>query len=193
LEGNHFSIRKYYLIVILVAFALGVGTYVYFVTDNSVYTARGKFSYYFKTSESSTNNLPFTSDAMTKSISDSIQTRAFLEQMYKSASVEFTSNLANNPTKYIKSTVVEDSSVIQVSIFSENKETLSQLSRKFFTVLEGSAIISGTAPKPTINIVDPLFTDLKAVYPKPLEYSAIVFIGSLLIGIMFLYIFSNEN
>lgn len=193
MESNSFLIRKFYLIVILLAFALAVGTYVFFATEKNVYVTRGKFSYYFTTSSSPTNDLPFISDPMTKSISDSIQTRSFLEKLYKSANLNFTDKIAGNPNKYIKTTVIEGSSVIQVSIYSQSKETLSRLSQRFYTVLEGSSLIAGTVPGPKINIVDPLFTDSNPTYPKPLEYSALVFIGSLLVGIMFLYIFSNEN
>ena len=193
MESNTFFIRKFYLIVILLSFALAVGTYVFFATENKIFVTRGKFSYYFTTSKTPTNDLPFISDTMTKSISDSIQTRSFLEKLYNTANVKFSDKIASNPGKYIKTTVVEGSSVIQVSIFSENKETLSRLNQKFYKVLENSSLISGTVPRPYINIVDPLYTEKNPSYPKPLEYSALVFIGSLLVGVMFLYIFSNEN
>jgi hypothetical protein len=130
---------------------------------------------------------------MTKSISDSIQTRVFLEQLYKASGAEFKPGIARNPLRYIKTGVVEDSSVIQVNLYSESKETLSRLSLKFYNVLDNSSLIAGISPKPAVNIVEPLFIEEKPSYPKPLEYSALVFIGSLLVGIMFLYIFSNEN
>lgn len=193
MESNSFLIKRFYLVVILIAFALAVGTYVYFATERKSYVARGKFNYYFKTSESPTNDLPFVSDAMTQSISDSIQTRAFLEKLYDASNIKFTSQLANNPSKYIKTNIIEDSGTIQVNIFSDSKDTLARLAQKFYSVLETSSVISGIDPKPKINIVDPLYINEKSVYPKPLEYSALVFIGSLLVGIMFLYIFSNEN
>ncbi len=193
MEKDSFIIKKYYLIVILLSFALAVGTFVFFATEKNVYVSRGKFSYYFSSSSNPTNDLPFVSDAMTKSISDSIQTRAFLEKLYNASNITVSSKISSNPTKYIKTSVIEGSSVIQVSIFSENKETLSRLSQKFYTVLNSSSLISGMVPKPNINIVDPLYTNENPTYPKPLEYAGLVFIGSLLVGIMFLYIFSNEN
>jgi len=60
-------------------------------------------------------------------------------------------------------------------------------------VLDSSPVIVGTSPRPNINIVDAVYTDQKPSYPKPFEYAGLVFIGSLLVGIMFLYIFSNNE
>ena len=193
LESNSFFIRKFYLIVILLSFALAVGTFVFFATEKKVYVSRGKFSYYFSTNSGEMSNLPFISDTMTKSISDSIQTRVFLEKLYTSANITFEDRYATKPEKFIKTNSIEGSSIIQVNIYSESKETLSRLNQRFYSALESSSLLSGMIPKPYINIVDPLFIDQSPTYPKPIEYSALVFIGSLLVGIMFLYIFSNEN
>ena len=191
-NGN--SLKKLYLAVVLVSFALAVGVYVYFATETPVYAARGKFSYYINTSSNQSNNMPYVSDTMTKAIADSVQTRSFLSKLYQEANIKFSSSQANKPNEYITSSVVTGSNVIQVNMFSTSKDTLGKLSLKFLPVLNESSIISQTVPRPTISITEPLYTTPVQAYPKPLEYAGLVLIGSLLVGIMFLYIFSsNEN
>ena len=189
---NKISLRNSYVGVFLIAFALAVGTYIYFATDQKIYVSRGKFSYYF-TSASPTDNLPFTSEAMTKSIADSIQTRTFLEDLYQAAGIQISEQISKNPDKYIKTSIIENSSVIQVSIFNPSQDTLNRLGQQFYKVLEKSPMISGTNPPPKINIIDSLYISKDPAYPKPLEYSALAFIGPLLVAIMLLYIFYNEN
>lgn len=190
---NSNSLKKFYLAVILIAFALAVGVYVYFATETPMYAARGKFTYYFNTSTGLSSNTPFVSDTITKAIADSVQTRSFLTKLYQEANVSLSATQANKPNEYITSNVVTGSSVIQVNIFSTSKDTLGKLSLKFLSVLNESPIVSQTVPQPTISITEPLYTDPTPAYPKPLEYAGLVFIGSLLVGIMFLYIFTNNE
>lgn len=188
-----YSLKKFYLAIFLISFALSVSVYVYFATETPVYAARGKFSYFFNTSTNTTITAPFTSDPFTKSISDSIQTRSFLAKLYQAAGVKFDSAQAEKPSKFISSSVVVGSNVVQVTIFSTNKEDLSKLSLKFVSVLNDSSIISETVPKPNINITEPIYTDPDPTYPKPFEYAGLTLIGTLLVGIMFFYIFSNDQ
>lgn len=190
---NGFKLKKFYLTVILAAFALAVGSYVYFATEPNVYVSRGKFSYYLSTSSNPTNNLPYTSETFSKSIADSIQTRLFIDKLYKAANIEVATERLQKPSDFIRAEVITGSNNIQVDLYSRSKDSLSKLNQKFVTVLNDSPIIAGTVPQPNINIVEPLYINKNPAYPKPLEYAGLVFIGSLLAGMMFIYIFSNEN
>jgi capsular polysaccharide biosynthesis protein len=187
------TLKKLYLVIILVAFALAVAAYVIFATEPNVYASKGKFSYYLSTTSNPTNNLPYTSEVFSKSIADSIQTRLFIERLYKAANIDISSERLQKPSDFISTSVVTGSNIIQVTLFNKSKDNLSKLNQKFVTVLNESALISGTVPRPFINIVDPLYIEQKAAYPRPLQYSALVFIGSLLVGIMIIYIFTNEG
>lgn len=190
---NNFTLKKFYLAVILIAFALAVGVFVFYATETPIYAARGKLSYFFNVSSPQSNNIPYTSDTFTKSISDSIQTRAFLTSLYQEANIKLPTDKTSKPSEFVTSSVVSGSNVIQVNIYSTNKDNLGKLSMKFITALNKLPIITQTVPPPTISITEPLYTDPNPSFPKPLEYAGLVFIGSLLVGIMFLYIFSNND
>lgn len=161
-----------------------------------MYRAVGRFSYFYPSKvNGSLNNLPYTSELLTKSIAESVKTREFLENLFISAGdVSYDTEILEKPSKAIQAKVVPGSNVIDVSVTLNDLQALKAVSKTYFSVLEKTPLVETDGPKPQIQILDPMFIEKDPYYPKPLQYAAFAFAGVILIGTMIVYVFaSTEN
>ena len=192
-ERRPSRLKKYYFVVAIAALVAGGATYIVFSFQPPVYKATGKFSYYYPTSISgSTENLPYTTETLTKSIAESIKTRSFVEELLFAANVKFDNDVIDQPEKVIEAKVISGSNIIQADVTNSDMNALKRISEKFFETLEKSTLVSDSGPKPQIRVVEPMYTSSDPSYPKPLEYAMLAAAAVLLIGLMTIYVFSTE-
>lgn len=186
-------LRKFYFASFFISLLASVLVFVFYSTEKPTYKATGKFTYFYETGAIPSQNPPFTSDVITKSIAESLSSRSLVDALYASAQLKVPQSYKDNPSRAIRARVLTGSSVIAVELYSRDADALNKLGQVFFSVLDRSSVMTNRTPKPIISIIDPFYTETKSTYPKPFEYAAITFIGSLLVSLMFLYIFSSNE
>jgi len=185
-------IKKYIIYVVICAFLISTAVFVYLNFKPATYRAAGKIMIYFL--ETNNNFSYYKPDiTLTNSFAESINSRNFIDNLFKTAGVQLDEHSLNNLEKSIKTKVADDSNIINIEIYYENIDSLKSICDNFIDALNSSPLIIGSDLKIKIEVVDPLYVDSKPINPNPLGYALFTFLGILFVGLIIIYTFSPEK
>lgn len=187
LHGNKRK-RLYYKLLISMALLISAGIYLFFNFQPSVYKSSGKFAVFYGTkAENSTAGLQTNTD-LTKSISETVKSRFFLEKISQASKVEFNNkNLDSNIENIIKANVVTNSNIVNIEIYDQDPNNLEKINKVFLNQLNSSKIIADSGSQVTLQTIDPLYTSPDPVFPKPFTYAIAAFIAVVFAGLLIIY------
>lgn len=178
----------YYYLILGIAVLISITIYVFLSFQPSVYKSSGKFAvFYSNNTESLTGGLQTNSD-LTKSISETVKSRYFLEKISQSSNVKFDSkDLDNNIDNIIKTNVVTNSNIMTIEIYDKDVNDLNKINNVFLDQLNASKIITSSNSLITIQTIDPLYTSPNPTFPKPLTYALVAFVVVVVAGLLIVY------
>lgn len=175
-----------YWMLVIFSLLLSVAVFIYFSLQTKVYRSVGKFAVFYSNDKLTTDLS--TSNNLSKSIAESIKTRHFLEGLSQASGVSFADeNLENGIGNIVKADIVNNSNIITVEFNDESKENLDKINSIFLSQLKSSKIIEDSSSMVEIQVIDPMYTFEEEIYPEPIKYALLTFVGVLSIGLLAIY------
>lgn len=189
------SSKLYFLNLLIISVIVGIVAFTYFYMQPKTYKSSGKFSISYQNQEEMAAKNLYSSnlDSLALSLTEGIKSRVFVDQLMKDSSVSIDPEDLNKISKIISATVLKDSSIITVDIYSKDRDALDRINKVFLKNFNDSDIVKGQEPKIIIKAVDPLYASQKPVYPAPVKFTIFAMAGTYLLGLMIIYTFAEDK
>lgn len=181
--------KKYYIYTVIFAALISFGLFIYLSLKPPIYKSSGKFSLLVTTQTLQEAKNPYADVTLNKTITESIKTRYFIKKLYADAKVQITETEMTNIEDIIDASIIDDSNILEVGLFSKNKNNLSQINDVFFSTLEKSGILTAGKTEIQIKIIEPFQIEEKPISPQTLKYCGVTFLAVILLGSLLIYTF----